>query len=50
MQEWMAYYIALLATCIQWLTQMQLMGVSLLWIIIAFFILGVMFRAWLVKP
>lgn len=50
MQDWMAYYVALLVTCVQWLTQMQIMGVSLIYILIAIFIFGVMFRAVLVKP
>lgn len=50
MQEWMQFFVALLVTSVQWLTQMQIMGVSLLWFIIACFVLGVMFRAWLVKP
>lgn len=50
MQEWMTFYVALLVTCVQWLTQMQVMGVSILYILIAVFVFGVMFRAVLVKP
>lgn len=50
MQDWMTFFVALLVTCVQWLIQMQIMGVSVLYILIACFIFGIMFRSVLVKP
>lgn len=50
MFEWIAWFIALFQTTVQWLGSMQIMGVSVLWIIIASFLMGVMVRAILIKP
>lgn len=50
MQEWIQFFVALLATTVQWLTQMQIVGVPVFWILIAGFILGVLIRALLFKP
>lgn len=50
MQDWIRFFIALLATCVQWLTQMQIAGVPVFWILIAGFILTVLVRALLFKP
>lgn len=50
MQEWIQFFVALLATTVQWLTQMQIVGVPVFWILIAGFILGVLVRALLFKP
>lgn len=50
MEEWITWFIALFQTSIQWLGSMQLLGVSVLWIIIASFFLCVMIRAFLIKP
>lgn len=50
MFEWIAWFIALFQTTVQWLGSMQIMGVSVLWIIIASFLMSVMVRAILIKP
>lgn len=50
MEEWITWFIALFQISIQWLGSMQLLGVSVLWIIIASFFLCVMIRAFLIKP
>lgn len=50
MQEWIQFFVALLATTVQWLTQMQIVGVPVFWILIAGFILTVLVRALLFKP
>lgn len=50
MQEWIQFFVALLATTVQWLTQMQIVGVPVFWVLIAGFILGVLVRALLFKP
>lgn len=50
MQDWVAWIIALFQTFVQWLGSMQLLGVSLLWIMIACALLSVVFRAVLYKP
>jgi hypothetical protein len=50
MQEWIQFFVALLATTVQWLTQMQIVGVPVFWILISGFILGVLIRALLFKP
>lgn len=50
MAEWITWFIALFQTCVQWLGSMQILGVSVLWIMIASFFLVVMVRAFLFKP
>lgn len=50
MADWIAWFIALITTCIQWLGSMQLMGISVMWIIIAGFFLALMVRALMFKP
>lgn len=50
MQEWIQFFVALLATSVQWLTQMQIVGVPVFWVLIAGFILTVLVRALLFKP
>lgn len=50
MADWIAWFIALFQTCVQWLGSMQILGVSVLWIMIASFLLGVLVRSLLIKP
>ena len=50
MAEWITWFIALFHTCVQWLGSMEVLGVSVLWIMIASFFLCVMVRAFLFKP
>lgn len=50
MQEWIQFFVALLATSVQWLTQMQIAGVPVFWILVAGFILTVLVHALLFKP
>lgn len=49
MQEWMAWFISLIQTCINWLTQMKLFDVPLMSILVGLFIMGVVLRALLYK-
>lgn len=50
MYEWIVWFIALFETTVQWLFSMEILGVSLAWILIATFILGVLVKALLFKP
>lgn len=50
MADWISWFIALFQTTVQWLGSMQILGVSVLWIIVATFILSVLVRALLIKP
>lgn len=50
MHEWVTWFIALFQTCVQWLGQMQILGVSVLWIMIASFFLCILVRSLLIKP
>lgn len=50
MTDWISFFVALFQTMAQWLGSLELMGVSVLWIIISFFILGVMLRVLIFKP
>jgi len=50
MAEWIVWFIALFQTCVQWLGSMEILGVSVLWIMIASFLLGVLVRSLLIKP
>lgn len=48
--EWIAFFIALFQTSVQWLGSVEVLGVPVMWIIIASFFLCVMVRAFLIKP
>lgn len=50
MADWITWFIALFQTCVQWLGSMEILGVSVLWIMIASFFLCVMVHALLFKP
>ena len=50
MQQWVTWFIAFFQTCVQWLGQMQILGVSVLWIMIASFFLCILVRSLLIKP
>lgn len=50
MADWITWFIALFQTTVQWLSSMEVMGVSILWFIVCFFIITVMLRAFLFKP
>lgn len=50
MGDWITWFIALFQTSVQWLGAMQIMDVSVLWLLIASFLLTVMVRAFLFKP
>ena len=50
MQDWVTWFIALFQTSVQWLGQMQILGVSVLWIMIASFFLCILVRSLLIKP
>lgn len=50
MEQWIAWFIALFQTSVQWLGSMEILGVSVLWIMIASFFLCVLVRALLIKP
>lgn len=49
MESWIAWILALVQTCIQWLASMQLLGVSVLWILVSYIILNVMIKAFIYK-
>lgn len=50
MQEWITWFIAFFQTCVQWLGSMEILGVSVLWIMIAAFFLSLMVRVFIFKP
>lgn len=50
MESWVAWIIALFQTTVQWLGSMEILGVSVLWIMIACVLLSIVFRAVLFKP
>lgn len=50
MEQWITWLIAFIQTTVQWLIITELLGVPILWIIGAFFVTGVMIRAFLIKP
>lgn len=49
-RDWIQFFIALFSTAVQWLGSMQILGVSVLWIVIAAFFLGIMIRSMIIKP
>lgn len=50
MADWLAWFLAVIKTTIQWLATMEILGVSLLWVIIASSLLCLFCRALLVRP
>ncbi len=50
MADWITWFIALFQTTIQWLSSMEILGVSILWLMVSAFIITVMLRAFLLKP
>ena len=50
MAEWFAFIITIGEETISWLSSMQLFGVPLAGIMVGFFLVGVMLRAYLIKP
>ena len=50
MVDWITWFIALFQTTIQWLSSMEVMGVSILWLMVCTFIITVMLRSFLFKP
>lgn len=49
MDSWISFIVALFTTSIQWLATLQILGVSVIWFIIACSLLGVMFRVLIFK-
>lgn len=50
MADWITWFIALFQTTIQWLSSMEILGVSILWLMVCTFIITVMLRSFLLKP
>lgn len=50
MADWITWFIALFQTVVQWLGSMKILGVSVLWIMIAAFLMGILVRSLLIKP
>lgn len=50
MQDWVTFYISLMQTSVQWLASVSILGVPVLWIIGAAFLMGVLVRALIFKP
>lgn len=50
MAEWFAFIITIGEETVSWLSTMQLFGVPLAGIMVGFFLIGVLFRAFLYKP
>jgi len=48
--SWIEFFIALFQTSIQWLGSIQILGVPVMWIVIASFFLAVLVRSLLIKP
>lgn len=48
--SWIAFFISLFQTSVQWLGSVEILGVPVMWIIIATFFLTVMVRSLLIKP
>lgn len=49
MDAWLTWIFALMQTTIHWLNSMVILDIPVLWLIGAFFLMGVMFRAFLFK-
>lgn len=50
MAEWFAFIITIGEETVSWLSTMQLFGVPLAGIMVGFFLVGVLIRAFLYKP
>lgn len=50
MADWFAFIITVGEETVSWLSSMQLFGVPLAGILVGFFLVGVMLRAYLFKP
>lgn len=50
MAEWIAFFITIGTETINWLTSMQVLGVSLAGIMVGFFILAFLIRVLIYKP
>lgn len=50
MADWFAFIITIGEETVAWLSSMQLFGVPLAGIMVGFFLIGVMLRAYLFKP
>lgn len=50
MSDWITWFIALFQTTVQWLSSMEVMGVSILWLMVCSFIITIMLRSFLFKP
>lgn len=50
MQAWITWVIAFFTTTVQWLGSMQIMGVSVLWIMGATYVIALLFKVLLYKP
>lgn len=50
MAEWIAFFVSLFETCVQWLGSMEILGAPVLGILAAIFLLGVLLRALIYKP
>lgn len=49
MESWVSFIVALFTTSIQWLASLEFLGVSVIWLIIAFALMGVLFRVLIFK-
>lgn len=49
MQSWVAWFVSLITTAVNWMTQMTIFDVPLIGIIAAVFVMGVMIDALLYK-
>lgn len=49
MNEWLAWFISLIRTSVDWLSQMTIFDVPVIAILAAIFVMGVIFRALLYK-
>ena len=50
MADWIVWSLALIQTTIQWLGTVEILGVPLLWVIIAGSLLCVFVRVFLIRP
>ena len=50
MAQWIVWFLALIQTTIQWLSTMEILGVPLLWVIIAASLLWLFVRVFLIRP
>lgn len=50
MAEWIQFFISVFIQCVDYLLSCQIMGVGVLWILGAVFLMGVLIRALIFKP